>query len=260
MYHNKLRPTRGQSWRVSNLKKLKIKRHNHKFSKYKFFKVKSKLLNNFIDKCKRFKPESIKAPMSNSPKLAIEQFKFIKPIISLKRKFTDINTISVHKRARMETISTNETTQPQSPTCTRDTNLKTQYKSKSKRIKFIEYNTAAIPRLMHYFTDKLKERNLSFRIRKVQGVRRIYTRISTEKRDVKMQRKLLREVNSSNNIQINKPMAKELRDFKELKIITLNTNHLANKVIEITEHLYLDNPDILQLQETHRTEQSPRIN
>ncbi|KAM0679651.1 hypothetical protein GINT2_002283 [Glugoides intestinalis] len=113
---------------------------------------------------------------------------------------------------------------------------------------------------MHYFTDKLKERNLRFRIRKVQGARRIYTRISTEKRDVKLQRKLLREANSSNNIQINKPIAKELRNFKELKIITLNINHLANKVIEITELLYMDNPDVLQLQETHRTEQSPRIN
>lgn len=50
-------------------------------------------------------------------------------------------------------------------------------------------------------------------------------------------------------------LTKYKNDNKNLKIISLNANHLKNKLIELEELINMDKPDIVFLQETHRTKE-----
>ncbi|KAM0679760.1 hypothetical protein GINT2_002170 [Glugoides intestinalis] len=86
--------------------------------------------------------------------------------------------------------------------------------------------------------------------------------ITAERKYLKKQRKIIKDTNAKGKIEINKSSAeiKDCKEIKSLRVVTLNINHLNNKLIELTELLYTDNPDIIQLQETHRTSMSARIN
>lgn len=48
-------------------------------------------------------------------------------------------------------------------------------------------------------------------------------------------------------------------DAYSLHIISFNINHLNNKVLELTEHIYIEKPDIIFIQETHRKQNDARI-
>lgn len=60
---------------------------------------------------------------------------------------------------------------------------------------------------------------------------------------------------NNNPNESNEKLTKYKNDNKNLKIISLNANHLKNKLIELEELINMDKPDIVFLQETHRTKE-----
>ncbi|KAM0679905.1 hypothetical protein GINT2_001846 [Glugoides intestinalis] len=125
----------------------------------------------------------------------------------------------------------------------------------------LTFRSFAAPKLNEPFIRKLKTKRIPYRIKKTQGKDRIYTRILTSRKKVKAIRRILKETEAENsNLLLNKKLGPKKYKVSELTVITLNINHIHNKIVELTELLYIDKPHVIQLQETHRNSKSPKIN
>lgn len=135
-------------------------------------------------------------------------------------------------------------------------------KTKIPNTNSVNIRIKAKPKIANDLINNLKDIDKNLKVKKIRTKYGSETSITMQKIKPKQIRRAIAAHNKKNlgKASIRTSLIdKSSRNLESLKIISININRLTNKLMELSELIYNNNPDIVFIQETHRKQGSSFI-